>query len=121
MYKYFNAEPDDQHLSDCVIRAMSLALAVPYYEIVRILFNNGIINECEEVCLDCYSNILEKLGFVKNKVDNRTIGEIATENADKILLIRMNGHLTCSIDGCIYDIWDCSNEIADRYWIIDEV
>ena len=34
-----------------------------------------------------------------------------------ILIIRIKGHLTCSIFGKIPDIWDCSNEIVDCFWV----
>lgn len=35
------------------------------------------------------------------------------------LLIRVHGHLTCSINGIILDTWDCSNEKVDKLWIVN--
>ena len=54
------------------------------------------------------------------KRENKTVLEIARDNPDKTLIIRISGHLTCAKSGTIYDIWDCTNEIVDVYWIVEE-
>lgn len=117
MYQYYNAEPNGEHLEDCVIRAISLALQLPYSQIVKMLNKNGSQNECEEVCLDCYEKMLEDLGFQKELAHNERVKDIA--NKASVVLIRITGHLTCAIDGVIFDIWDCSDKQADCYWVID--
>lgn len=119
MFKYLNLEPNDEKLNDCVIRAMTLALAVPYDEIVQKLYDNGKYNNCEEVCLTCYEQFLNGLGYIKISTDKFTVEDISNLYPNKVMLIRIDGHLTCSIDGNIYDIWDCSNERANCYWIIE--
>lgn len=118
-FKYFNIEPNHEILKDCVIRAITLALAIPYDDVVRLLYENGINNSCEEICITCYEKLLEDLGYKKYNANNNTIGFISLSHPNQILLIRMDGHLTCSIDGIIYDIWDCTKEVADCYWIIN--
>ena len=37
---------------------------------------------------------------------------------DRKLIIRVEGHLTCSLYGVVTDIWDCSEELVDRYWVV---
>lgn len=34
-------------------------------------------------------------------------------------MLRVHGHLTCSINGIILDTWDCSNEKFDKLWIVN--
>jgi hypothetical protein len=45
-----------------------------------------------------------------------TVGELSEEYSDSILIVRIEGHLTCIIHGIIRDIWDCSDKIADIVW-----
>lgn len=119
MYKFLNVEPNNEKMGDCVIRALSLALAIPYSEAVELLYKNGLENQCEEICLPCYSKILEDMGYTAKRGNGLLIKELIYMLNDKVLLIRIKGHLTCAVDGCIYDIWDCRNKEVDCYWIID--
>jgi hypothetical protein len=48
----------------------------------------------------------------------RTVGDVAAEHDERRLIIRVEGHLTCSIMGDVIDIWDCSDELVDCYWLI---
>lgn len=37
------------------------------------------------------------------------------------IVIRIEGHLTCAVDGVIYDTWNCSDKVADCFWIVNEI
>lgn len=37
---------------------------------------------------------------------------------DNVLLITMQGHITCSKYGVAYDSFDCRNRIAEYCWIV---
>lgn len=52
------------------------------------------------------------------KQEYEEICEEAGANPDNILLISMNGHLTCSKYGIVYDSFDCRERIAEFCWII---
>lgn len=119
-YIYYNRNPRNEIDIDCVVRAISLALGLDYYKVEDMLINVGYCFECEELEVTCYSYLLEKI--MKFKVydgENKPVWEIVDEYPDKTLLIRIDGHLTCSINGVVYDIWDCTDELVDRYWIIE--
>lgn len=105
-------------LQDCVIRALSLGLNIPYFNIVKMLNDNSKKYCCDSINIKCYEKLLEDLGYSKQKA-NSSIKHVALSHPNSTLIIRMNGHLTCSIKGCVYDIWDCTNEKADCYWIIN--
>lgn len=117
MYQYYNAEPTGDKLEDCVIRAISLALQIPYDKVVDRLSKNGSIYSCDDICLQCYEKMLHDLGFRKMNAYGRKVKDIA--KLGSVILIRIPGHLTCSIDGIVYDIWDCSDKQADCYWLVD--
>lgn len=119
MFHFVNVNPENERIQDCVIRAISLALNIPYYNVVEMLSNNGDFYECDEICISCYSRLLNNLCLMHYKSRNKTVREISEDFYGNILLIRINGHLTCSLFGRIMDIWDCSEEIATDFWVVN--
>lgn len=119
-YIYHNVSPNQQERNDCVVRAISLALDLDYFDVEDLLIEIGDYYECEELCVCCYKYLLEDIiGLKAYKGYNRTVDEIVRENPDCVLIIRIEGHLTCAINGAVYDIWDCTDKICDRYWIVE--
>lgn len=117
MYKYYNANSKGNFVNDCVIRAISLAEGKTwnetYEELSRIAQRNGII--------------LDDVNFVEPLLDNRYkrvccrnkyVGEFSDEHPRGIYLITMQGHITCCINGTIYDTFDCRNR---KMWCAWEV
>lgn len=119
-YIYHNVSPNGQRRNDCVVRALSLGLDLDYFDVEDLLIEIGDYYECEELCVCCYKYLLENIiGLKPYNGNNRTVDEIVEENPDCILIIRVEGHLTCAINGAIYDIFDPSDMIVDRYWIVE--
>ena len=118
-YKFYNANPLGDIEQDCVCRAISKATEIDYYNIEKKLNAIGELFECEELCVCCYHHLLEKVFGLKQKFANgKTVREISKEFHDSRVIIRIKGHLTCSLYGVVYDIWDCTEEIADVFWIV---
>ena len=118
-YKFYNANPLGEIEQDCVCRAISTCLDMPYKSIEQKLELIGEIFECDELCVCCYHHLLEKVFGLKQKFANgKTVREIAQEFYNDRVIIRIDGHLTCSLYGTVYDIWDCSQEFADIFWIV---
>lgn len=86
--------------------------------VMDMLLDNGVCYECDELTVDCYSKMISEIGYQEVGGENKTVADISKEHPDNILLIRIDGHLTCSINGCIYDIWDCSEKTVDKYWVV---
>ena len=51
--------------------------------------------------------------------NGNSVEKIARDFRDKNLILRIKNHLTASKGGNIFDIWDCSQEIVDVFWIVD--
>lgn len=118
-YKFYNANPLGDIEQDCVCRAISKATEIPYRSIEEKLELIGELFECEKLCVCCYHHLLEKVFGLKQKFANgKTVKEIAKEFPENRVLIRISGHLTCAINGIVYDIWDCTEEPADIFWIV---
>ena len=119
-YKYYNRNPDGKLLEDCVCRAISTATGLNYNAVNNLLALTASCYLCEKLCVCCYHNLLEDiLGYERYMCYNgETVEEIANSYPNDKLLIRINAHLTSSVKGTIYDIWDCSDKEVDCYWIV---
>lgn len=119
MYKYHNTNPNGYHIPDCVIRAITLATNLSYYRVVELLHDNGELYQCDCLNKRCYEKLLDyDFNLPHYKSVGRTAKEIADNFPNNILLLRMDGHLSCSVNGDIYDIWDCSEEIITDFWVV---
>jgi hypothetical protein len=118
-FKFYNANPLGNIESDCVCRAISRALDLPYNTVKNKLEAIGYLFDCEKLCVCCYQHLLEKVfGLRKQYGNGKTVREISKQFNNYIILIRIQGHLTMSEFGTIYDLWDCNDEIVDVFWLI---
>lgn len=118
---YYNRNPNDFVLKDCVCRAISTATNLKYEAVNNLLDLTADENDCEKLCVCCYDYLLSGT-LCYRKIENHfknTVSEIASQYPRNKLIIRVDAHLTCSIFGTILDIWDCSNEFVDCFWIVD--
>lgn len=120
-FVYYNREPLGKHKKDCVCRAISTATGLKYSAVERLLNLTSEFYQCEKLCLNCYHNLLEDLfGYpVIYCKKGEKVKDLAETYSNKRLIIRVKGHLTCSIMGNILDIWDCSDELVDCFWIVE--
>ena len=118
MYKFYNANARGNFVNDCTIRAISLAEGKTwdetYDELSEIAQENGII--------------LDDVNFVEPLLDSRYerqcydhtyVGEFVEDHPKGTFLITMNGHITCCIDGILYDTFDCRNRLMLCAWRVE--
>lgn len=120
-YRFYNRRPDGKLEEDCVCRAISTATRLKYSAVRKLLQISADMHVCDTLCVCCYKYLLEDiLGYKPLYCDyGKTVGEISAEYPERIVLIRVDGHLTCSAMGAVLDIWDCTDELVDRFWIVD--
>lgn len=119
-FKYYNHNPDNLRIKDCVCRAISTATGLRYEAVNNLLTHTSERYDCDKLCVCCYRRLMEDIlcydrydcGFAK------TVEQIAEEHPRDKVVIRVDAHLTSSIYGNILDIWDCSDELVDCYWIV---
>ena len=119
-FAYYNANVEKVEEEDCVCRAISLGLSLPYRAVEKILQIVSFYYGCDPLQKCCYHHIMEDIfGFpVRYCHKGETVGEIAEDYPNNKVIIRIDGHLTCAINGVIYDIWRCNDKEVDCYWII---
>lgn len=111
--------PEGKTIGDCVIRSISLALNIPYYEVIELLYRFSDKHNCDMLSKECYGNMLgDDFKLPRFTAIDRTVREVANDFKDDVLIIRVKNHLTTSVYGNIYDIWDTSNEKVDVFWIV---
>ena len=117
MYKYYNKNPNNRHIEDCVIRSLSL------------LTNRDWDDTYQELAY--YSSkdgyMTDNVEFVENYLDDRyprechyskTVGEFAEERPFGRYIVSMNNHVTSIIDGMIVDTFNPSDRIMRCAWRI---
>lgn len=117
---YYNRNPWDRDEEDCVTRAISAALDIKYVAVGNLLELVAKANGCDKLCVCCYHKLLEDIfGMEPIYCYGERVGEIAREHPGRKLLIRIEGHLTCSMYGVVIDTWDCTDKVVDCYWIVE--
>lgn len=119
MFKYYNANPLGRHVSDCAVRAISLATKKTWdetYSELSLYAQSQAITFSEiefinEYLAERYPRYCPEKNLVQVK-------DFVNLNLPGRWLITMSGHITCVIDGICYDTFDPS----DRYlWCIYQV
>lgn len=123
-FHYYNANPKNRITYDCVIRAISTATGIDYkqvtMEMAKLSCETGY-GYGENRLLDKY---LTSKGWIKQKqlkkANNKkyTMREFVTAVGHDCV-VTMPHHLTCILDGKVWDIWDCSksDRCAGVYWV----
>lgn len=121
---YNNPHPKGKKVGDCVKRALTLATNKDYLEVQRELNKIKKITKSQKFNDNKnYKYYIEKvLGYKKLSFPAkvgipRMNGERFCETYPKgKYILRMAGHLSCSIDGVINDTWDCSEKCVYNAW-----
>ncbi len=120
-FVYRNVNPDNESINDCVTRAISTAIGLKYHAVENLLMLSANNFGCDALVLSCYQNLLEKVLCYRGHecYNGETVGEISKRYKNHKVLIRIDQHLTCSMYGVIEDLWDCTEKLVTKYWIVD--
>ena len=117
MYKFHNNNALGLFENDCTVRAISTATGNSWDDTYKHLSNT---ERLQGTMMDDKDFIRDYLDEHYDRIYNipRTVGEVSGAYPNNILLITMNGHITCSMYGIIYDSFDCRERIAEYCWKI---
>lgn len=119
MWKYYNANVKGKFVNDCVVRAISTAEGKTWNETYEELSN---LAQEQGILLDDV-NFVEPLLDSRYKracYKNKYVGEFVDEHPFGTYLITMNGHITCCIDGILYDTFDCRDREMWCAWKVNK-
>ena len=119
-YKFHNRNPDQSRINDCVTRAISEATGLSYTATGRLLAISAQMLDCDKLSVCCYKHLLTHvLGYKSYKCRRKiSVDEVINDFPNDIILIRLDGHLTCAKYGVLLDTWDCYDRDVDRFWIV---
>lgn len=97
-FKYYNDNPYRIEEEDCVCRALSKALNLQYRTAENLLNMSAEHNNCDALCVCCYNHLLEDVFNlpVRHPQNWERVEEISDMYPNNNLIIRIEGHLTCS-------------------------
>lgn len=119
---YYNANPYDKHVRDCVYRAISYFFNIRWRDAVRKIVYHAIKDG--NVNFNYTTNIvdfMENQGYKRYKVPRkgmtvREFGDQANPNEVYLVYVVKPKHLTI-IDNCnLIDIWDCRDCVMGWYF-----
>lgn len=130
-YHFYNANPKGRRTEDCVSRAISTALEIPYNQVVMEMAEQQCKTGYEAHAKKGIDLYLKSKGWVKmsqpRKSDNTKytgaewsgyLQACTLINKGSRIVANLGGHhLTCFINGVINDIWDCSTGCVGNYWV----
>lgn len=117
-YMFYNANPEENDIWDCSVRALSKAMDISWEAAYTILSDYA---RERGLMLDSVESIE---GFLDANFERfcdyeMTLGEFAETYDEGIFLVTMPGHITVVIDGVIYDSFDCSDRYIWCSWRAD--
>lgn len=122
MYKYYNANPRGRNVDDCTVRAISLATNRSWdttYEELSYFAQKEAIMPNEVDYIDKYlEKRYPKLCGCRGKY--YLLKDFLKDNPRGVYLITMSGHITCVIDGVVYDTFDPTNKPIWDIYIVNE-
>ena len=117
MYCYYNANPLGRKVNDCTVRALSLAYGVSWdtaFDILSDLAQVQATMPDDIYHIDGYLIHNAQRVYNKELSGSISVGQFVDQHPIGIYLITMRGHITCAIDGCIYDTFDPSDRIVEE-------
>ena len=115
MFRYYNANPLGRKVNDCTVRAIALATGESWDSTYNYLSDYA---QQEAVMMDNVVYIdkfldknFEKI-YTNDKGYNMTVDDVSKRWYKGTYLITMKNHITCCIDGVIYDTFNPSDRLA---------
>ena len=113
-YQHYNANPRQRRVNDCTVRAISLATGrtwdQTFEELSKVAQAQAIMPDDVTYIDEYLERRFQKVCGCKDRI-RITVGEVVNTHPQGTYLITMNGHITCMIDGTVYDTFDP----RDRY------
>ena len=119
MFKYYNRNPYNRRIDDCVIRCISLLTNKDwddtYQELAYFSSQKGYMTDNVEFVEDYLDDRYPRECHYAKKV-----GEFANEHPYGKYAITMENHITSLVDGCLLDTFDPSDKVMRCAWKIKD-
>ena len=125
MFIYRNPNPCGSYVGDCVVRALSLALDMGWYETYIELAIQGFALCDMPSSNKVWGQLLKSYGFRRHVIpdtcpDCYTIKDFAGEHFKGTYIVCTGTHVVCVKNGNYMDSWDSGDETIAFYWYKEE-
>lgn len=121
MYKYYNPNPKNRLVDDCVIRAIALLTDQTWDNTYIGITMAGFDEKDMPSSGRAFSKYLSDIGFKRYIIPNTcpncyTVRDFCSDNPKGNYLLVTDKHVIGVKDGNYYDTWDSGDEIPMYYW-----
>lgn len=120
-FVYYNPNPNDKSVGDCVVRALTKLLNEDWYDVYFDLCYAGALAGDMPSSNAVWSGYLRGIGYYKYSLpdtcpDCYTVKDFCRDYPTGIFLVSIGDHVVTVVDGDYYDAWDSGNEIPISYF-----
>ena len=121
MWVEFNNNPYGKRVGDCAVRAVSVALNIPWESAYVLIALKGYLMADLPSSDAVWGATLKDHGFNRYVVSNTcpdcyTADDFCKDHPEGIYVLGFGGHVATSVNGRLMDSWDSSNEYPQFYW-----
>ena len=120
-YKYFNPNPSNLSVGDCVIRAISKVTSKDWKTTYLELVVQGYVMSDLPSANRVWGEYLKSLGFEQKLLSNTcpscyTIKDFCQDHPIGYFVLGTGEHVIAAINGDYYDSWDSGHEVPMYYF-----
>ena len=121
MFKYYNPNPMNKRVGDCVIRAVSKALDWDWNDTYTALCLQGYVMSDLPSSNQIWGAFLRKQGFLRNVIPNEcpdcyTVEDFCKDHPIGVYVLGTGSHAVAVVDGFYYDAWESGREQPIYYY-----
>lgn len=120
-FVYFNPNPSNQRVGDCVVRALVKALNRTWESVYIEIACEGLKYYDMPSSNYVWGMYLQRHGFEQRMIPSlcpscTTVSDFAKEHAEGTYVLACQSHVVTVVNGRFYDTWDSGGEIVLYYW-----
>lgn len=121
MFVEYNANPVSNRVEDCAVRAVAVALDIPWDDAFDLIAKNAKQMGTMMHSNAAWGSVLRQHGFIREVVpdtcpDCYTAYDFCMDHPKGIYVLGFGSHVATVINGNLIDTWDSSFEIPQYYW-----
>ena len=125
MWIEYNANPVSNRVEDCAVRAVAVALDIPWDEAFDLIAHNAKQMGTMMHSNAAWGSVLRQHGFIREVVPNTcpdcyTAYDFCLDHPEGVYVLGFGSHVATVINGNLIDTWNSSFEIPQYYWYRSE-
>ncbi len=120
-YVYFNPNPENKSVGDCVIRAICKVTGLSWFEIFDLICDRARVMHDMPSSNAVWSSVLKDFDFKRYAIPNTcpycyTIKDFCLDHPTGNFVLATGSHAVAVRNGNYYDSWDSGNEVPIYYF-----